>query len=209
LISLFGCASTGRVSGSKRIEGKQGIYHKVEKGETLWRIAQAYQIGMDELIGSNEIKDAARIEKDQLIFIPGAVEVKEIVFHQDDPDEEEFAWPIKGKVVGYYGKPQGKMITKGILIEPREEMLVAASRKGKVVFADYLAGYRYTVILDHRDGYYTVYSQNDKVLVDLDDLVFKGDPIAELGRAGGINRLYFEIRRNGLADNPLYYLPKL
>ena len=77
------------------------------------------------------------------------------------------------------------------------------------IFADHLMGYAYTVIVDHLDGYFSVYSQNIKLLVKLGDFVFKGDELARVGSNGKAPFLYFEIRKNGKADNPLYYLPRL
>jgi lipoprotein NlpD len=65
------------------------------------------------------------------------------------------------------------------------------------------------VIVYHLDGLSSVYAKNSKLLVKLGDAVSQGQPIAQAGQIGKTAYLHFEIRKNGLADNPLYYLPKL
>jgi len=122
-----------------------------------------------------------------------------------DLNSREFEWPIRGRVVGYFGDRKNGITTKGINIAANEGDRVLASRSGRVVFADYLSGYAYTVILDHEDGFLSVYSQNEKLSVKLGETVTKGMPISQVGSKG---HLYFEIRRNTLSENPLYYLPK-
>lgn len=195
-----------------------GTYHKVRKNETLWRIAKMYGVGVEEIIEANNIPNVAYIEVNQLLFIPGAGETRpspappvpsetpERVPYDSDPDS--FAWPLKGRVIKYFGERSQGRTQNGIAIAAREGERVSASRTGRVVFADYLAGYGYTVILDHLDGYYSVYSQNNRLLVGLNETVHKGRPVAEVGRAGDTAFLHFEIRKNNKSSNPLYYLPK-
>ena len=85
--------------------------------------------------------------------------------------------------------------------------MVKAARTGRVVFADYLSGYGYTVILDHLDGLYSVYARNSKLLVKLGELVLRNRNIAQIGRSGNLAYLHFQIRKKSIEDNPLYYLP--
>ena len=98
--------------------------------------------------------------------------------------------------------------SKGIDIKGSDGDAVKAARSGRVVFADELPGYGKTIILKHEDGYYSVYGNNAKLLVGLDDLVFKNKTISFIGETGDIAYLHFEIRRKSIEDNPLYYLPK-
>jgi lipoprotein NlpD len=186
-----------------------GIYHKVRKGETLWRIAQAYQVTIERIIEGNNIPDAAKIEINQLILIPGADEARRVAAPQTDVlvENDEFGWPLKGKVVSYFNGRKGGALNQGVDIQASEGAKVAASRSGRVVFADYLNGYGQTVMLDHRDGFYTVYSNNAKVLVTSGSQVRKGDTLALVGRMGSEPYLHFEIRKDHIASNPLYYLP--
>jgi len=183
-----------------------GVYHKVKVGETLWRIAKIYDISINDLIRANNILDAAQIEKNQLIFIPGAYEVREVIIDSED-SANEFIWPVQGEVARYFNQPDGNSVTKGIDIQAKPGEKVVASRTGRVAFADWLSGYGYTVILNHNDGYYTVYAHNAKLLVELGQMVIKKTPLAYLGSENDVAYLHFQIRQNELEDNPLYYLP--
>ena len=176
----------------------------MEQGETIWRISKAYNIPIDFIVESNKIPDVALIEQNQLIFIPGAESNIDIPV-EDALRKNEFSWPIKGKVVFYFNQREESHLSKGIGIRALEGATVRAAREGRVVFADYLTGYEHTVIIDHADGYHSVYSQNSKVLVDVGQYVLKDVPIAQVGRNGRLAFLHFEIRKNSRPDNPLYY----
>jgi murein DD-endopeptidase MepM/ murein hydrolase activator NlpD len=207
LFILTGCATTVHkpeqvvISGEETLP-KQGVYHKVKKGQTLWRIAKAYGIPVNEIIKSNNIPNVAQVEENQLIFIPGATVVKDIKV--EIVDQNDFIWPIKGRIVQYFHDTQDGEPSKGINIEADEGKPVKASRGGEVVFADYLSGYGKTVIIDHHDGYATVYAHTSKLFVNVGDLVPQSKEIANVG---DLAYLHFEVRKNSVGDNPLYYLP--
>ena len=185
---------------------RMGVYHKVKKGQTLWRIAKTYDVSISDIIGTNNIPNAAQLEENQLLFIPGAYAAKDIIFDRK-ASEDEFIWPINGKVVGFFHNKLGNHINKGINIRAQEGQIVRASKTGYVVFADDLPGYGKTVILGHTDGYYSVYGQNAEILVKLGALVVKNTPIGKIGRSERMAYLHFEIRKNAIEDNPLHYLP--
>ncbi|MBI4309516.1 MAG: peptidoglycan DD-metalloendopeptidase family protein [Candidatus Omnitrophica bacterium] len=186
----------------------EGVYHKVTKGQTLWRIAKAYGMPVEDIIKSNNIPDVAAIETDQLIFIPGAREAKQIAPRTPDEKAREFAWPVKGRVISYFNDRRGQSANRGLDIEANEGDAVKACREGIVVMADYMAGYGQTLMIDHGDGFITAYAQNRQLLSKLGDHVYKGDPIAEAGRTGGKTFVHFELRKGETALNPLYYLPQ-
>ena len=142
-----------------------------------------------------------------IIFIPGATEVKKIILHNSDINKDEFAWPLRGKILAFFNEAKGSHVNRGIDIQANGAEIVKAAREGSVVFADYLNGYGQTVVLDHLDGYCSVYSLNTKLLVKLGDHVYKGDPIGQIGENQRMAFLHFEVRKNRDADNPLYYLP--
>lgn len=187
-------------------KGRLGVYHKVKRGDTLWRIAKAYDVTMDEIIRSNRIPNVARVEENQLVFIPGVHSTKEITTGKEDR-ENSFLWPVRGKLIGYFHERKGDYFNKGIDIQAQEGAVVRAAHRGRVVFADYLTGYGYMVILDHADELYSVYARNDRLLVRLNDSVRQGQEIARLGRVDDTPYLHFEIRKRALEHNPLYYLP--
>lgn len=234
--SLSGCmtvdssGTSGGGSGAGVPRSQKGVYHKVQKKETLWRIAKTYQVDIDDIIRSNNIPNGAHLEENQLIFIPGADSVRDVDvplsntsasssrpspystsassnLNMTGPVKDDFGWPVPGRVVRSFGS-SGSYLNRGIAIETQEGQPVVASRQGKVVFADYLSGYYYTVVLDHLDGYFTVYGFNSKLAVNLGDTIAKGDKVAFAGKKGATPLLYFEIRRNAKAENPMYFLPK-
>lgn len=218
LIFLGGCASTEyhpmptpeseAASAQATSSQKIGVYHKVVAGQTLWQIAQIYGVNIQDIISSNNIPNGTSLEVGQLLFIPGATEVKNAAEPQEDNNKGQFIWPLHGKVVVYFDDPIGAAtLSHGIEIQGQPGDTVKAAREGDVVLADYMSGYGQTVMIDHKDGFISVYARNARLLVKLGDHVFKGDPIAEVGALGGRVVEHFEIRRGSQAMNPLYYLP--
>lgn len=212
---LTGCATTEyKPMGTPTVETatsaaqKLGVYHKVLRGQTLWQIAEAYGVNIKDIIDSNKIPNGTALEVGQLLFIPGAHAVQEISEHPVDNNKNAFIWPLKGKVVVYYDDPIGvASLSHGIDIQAQSGDSVQAVREGDVVLADYMSGYGQTVMIDHRDGYISVYAGNARLLVKLGDHVYKGDIIAEVGQIGNRVVEHFEIRHGSQATNPLYYLP--
>ena len=202
-----GCATVEELPIQKSSVPPQGIYHKVRPGETLWRIAKMYDANVDDIVAANNIPNVAHIEKNQLIFIPGAKTKKETPVEHVSAESLDFDWPLKGEIISYFGEQKDSWINNGINIKSDSGEKVTAARDGRVVFADHLSGYGETVILDHQDNFFSVYSQNATLLVKLDDFVVKGAPIAEVGKTNGAPYLHFEIRKNATTTNPLYYLP--
>ena len=68
-------------------ESSIGVYHKVDKGETLWRIAKTYDVSVADIVSSNNIPNVAQIEKNQLIFIPGATALRKVVIEEEERTE--------------------------------------------------------------------------------------------------------------------------
>lgn len=186
-----------------------GAYHRVLKGETLWRIAKTHNVEMEELVRLNRISDASAIEVDQLIFIP---EQKS----QPQPSivgaEDDFIWPLKGRVINFFNETDGNnMINKGINIDPQGSGRVLAARSGKAVFySDNFGSFGKTVIIEHADGICTVYARNKEVFIKPGDKVLKGALIGDVGSAGRDKEdyLHFEVREGHRPKNPLFYLPR-
>ena len=187
---------------------KVGVYHKVLRGQTLWQIAQAYGVTIKDIIDGNNIPNGSALEVGQLLYIPGAKEEQDISEHTVDNNKNAFIWPLKGKVVVYFDDLIGANThSRGIDIQAQPGDAVQAVREGDVVLADYMSGYGQTVMIDHHDGFISVYAHNGRVLVKLGDHVYKGDAIAEVGEIGNRAIEHFEIRHGSQAMNPLYYLP--
>lgn len=207
LVFLAGCATMPYPPGEVEKISTPGIYHEVGRGQTLWHISRIYDIKIEDIIKANRLPDASKIEVDQLIFIP---EAREDATYDTSKKSQSFIWPARGTVVSYFGSMKNMAKNKGIDMETREGANVLASRSGKVTFAsDRLKGYGKTIIIDHLDGFETVYAHNRNNLVKVGQRVNKGDVIAKSGKTGRAKRstLHFEIRRKHRPQNPFYYLP--
>ncbi len=115
-------------------------------------------------------------------------------------------WPVKGKVKRLFGKSRQAANLKwnGVLIPSAEGKEVKAISHGRVAYADWLRGYGMLVIIDHGDGYMTLYGYNQALYKETGDWVEEGEVIASVGRSGGQSKsgLYFEVRVKGQPSNP-------
>jgi len=115
-------------------------------------------------------------------------------------------WPVKGPFLAKYGnaKPQGDMKWKGVLISTDYGTPVKAVSHGQIAFSDWLQGYGFITIIDHGDGYMSLYGHNESLFKQAGDWVAAGEVIATSGDSGGQPKpgLYFEIRSRGKPVNP-------
>jgi murein hydrolase activator len=120
-------------------------------------------------------------------------------------------WPLSGNLLAGYGGtlPDGGS-SSGLLIGAPTGATVKAVANGKVVFADWMNGYGLILIIDHGNGYMSLYARNEALLRDAGDDVRRGDAVASVGSSGGAGppALYFELRRNGDPVNPNTWLQK-
>jgi murein DD-endopeptidase MepM/ murein hydrolase activator NlpD len=210
---LSGCATAPYQAPSAGIiPGRAGgIYHEVNSGDTLWRIAKTYGIEMSSIVRANGLSDASKINPGQRLFIPGAdTPLKVAAGAAAGFDRDYFTWPIEGEVVSYYGQKSGSARNKGIDIAARPGSNVRASKSGRVAFCnENFKGHGNIIIIDHLDDFFTVYSRNAQNLVKPGDLVQQNQTIALAGSGGREKEtgLHFEVRKRGRPQNPLYYLP--
>jgi septal ring factor EnvC (AmiA/AmiB activator) len=118
-------------------------------------------------------------------------------------------WPLSGTLLaGYGGTMPGGGTSSGLLIGASSGATVKAVANGKVVFADWMNGYGLILIIDHGNGYMSLYAHNEALLRDAGDDVKRGDAVASVGNSGNQSRpgLYFELRRNGQPVNPSTWL---
>ncbi len=121
-------------------------------------------------------------------------------------------WPTKGKLAHKFGqRKHGGIDWKGVLIEANEGNQVASVHNGQVVYADWLKGYGWVIVVDHGDGFMSLYGHTQTLLKDVGDMVRQGDVIALVGQSGGQanSGLYFEIRHKGRAVNPVKWCRRL
>ena len=113
--------------------------------------------------------------------------------------------PVEGRVRKLFGnRRQGQVRWKGIIIDGEEGDAVKSIASGKVLYADWLRGFGLVAIVDHGEGYMSVYGHNQALLKQAGDDVRRGENLALVGRSGGqaSPNLYFEIRHKGKALNP-------
>jgi septal ring factor EnvC (AmiA/AmiB activator) len=117
--------------------------------------------------------------------------------------------PASGEIQQLFGKRrQGQVRWKGIVVNSSEGSPVLAVQDGKVLYADWLKGFGLVTIVDHGEGYMTVYGRNQALLKQPGDPVLQGETIGLVGSSGGQASpgLYFEIRHKGKALNPKSWL---
>jgi murein hydrolase activator len=124
----------------------------------------------------------------------------------------KLAWPVTGRLAGEYGQPRegGTIKWNGVLIEASQGAPVRAIYRGRVAFADWLPGLGLLLVLDHGDGYMSLYGHNQSLLKEPGEWVSPGEAIAQVGDTGGQPRpaLYFEIRAQGEPVNPHEWIKK-
>lgn len=121
-------------------------------------------------------------------------------------------WPVAGKLSNRFGRSrnEGKMRWQGITIPANEGTVVKAIHHGRVVYADWLRGSGLLLIIDHGDGYMSLYAHNQSLLKDVGEWVTSDTPISTVGNSGGQDRhaLYFEIRNSGKPVDPAKWCQK-
>lgn len=116
-------------------------------------------------------------------------------------------WPVAGSLLAHYGSPRSEDARTrwdGVLIGASAGSPVCAIHGGRVVFAEWLRGSGLLVILDHGNGYLSLYGHNESLLKGAGDMVKAGEPIATVGTSGGqdMPALYFAIRQQGRPIDP-------
>jgi septal ring factor EnvC (AmiA/AmiB activator) len=119
-------------------------------------------------------------------------------------------WPVKGRLAQKFGSSQSEDIRDGVLIDANEGTEIQAVTRGKVVYAEWLRGYGLLIILDHGQGYMTLYAFNQSLYKKTGESVEAGDIIASVGQSGGRTQsgLYFGIRKKGVPVDPLEWCRK-
>lgn len=115
--------------------------------------------------------------------------------------------PVKGELLGRYGSPRSDsgLSWRGLFIQAPAGREVRAVAPGRIVFADWLRGFGNLLILDHGDGFMSLYGNNEALLGRIGDPVRGGDTIAIVGSSGGnpVPGLYFELRHQGKPFDPM------
>jgi murein hydrolase activator len=117
----------------------------------------------------------------------------------------KLTWPVTGHVVARFGDTRaGGVKWDGVLVATERGAPVKAVYQGRVIYADWLPGLGLLTIVDHGDGYMSLYGHNERLYKAVGEKVAAGDAIASAGDSGGSSRpeLYFEIRKGGKPVDP-------
>lgn len=194
-------------------ENQQQLAARKQKLEKLQAERSEALAGIKDEIGSDK-HELEQLEKDRLalqMLLDSMSDVMEqaptvdtdfsgIAQHREFASAKgQLSWPVKGKLL----KPADSR-WQGITIASREGSSVQAIFPGRVIFSDWFTGQGLLLIVDHGEGYWSLYGRNQSLLKNEGDSVIAGETIATVGNSGGQTEsaLYFEIRHNGKPSNP-------
>ncbi len=197
-----------------RVPSQKGVLHKTAEQETLPMLTALYNVPADRISSLNNIGPDCILVPGLEVFIPGA-KPKKI----SDKMASQFSLrgifssPLPGRITSGMGMrkhPVGGFRGRhtGIDLSAREGTSIAASAAGTVSQAgegEYIGKF---VMISHKDSYTTIYGHCSQILVPPGKTVKKGQIIAKSGQTGRVTgpHLHFEIRKNGVPQNPLKYL---
>jgi murein DD-endopeptidase MepM/ murein hydrolase activator NlpD len=193
-------------------EPPPGVFHQVRRGQTLYTIARTYGVPLPAITEANRLEDPGRIEAGALLFIPGAtapVEVAITLPPLPDGSGGRLMRPVEGPVNSGFGPRRNGRMHYGLDFGAASGSEVLAARDGVVLYAgNGYQGYGNLIILEHGDGYQTLYAHNRKLVAHAGDSVRAGDVIALVGASGNASgpHLHFEVRRNQHAVDPTPFL---
>jgi len=200
---------------------REGVYHPVERHQTLYRICKTYEVDINEVASLNGIADPGKIQVGQRIFIPGAKQLLEVGIYLDDVVRESLdkgkeklsnrlnlIWPIEGPCAEFFEENERRK-HQGIDIPSQLGTPIKASGPGVVLYSgNGIKGYGNVIILRHSEEFVSIYAHNQVNLVGEGRWVEKGEVIGKVGQTGRASgpHLHFEIRKNNKPIDPLPFL---
>ena len=136
-----------------------------------------------------------------------------VAFSSDQPFSRlkgSLRLPVAGELMNRFGAPRedGGLSWKGLFIRAAQGSPVKVIAAGQVVFSEWLRGFGNIIIIDHGEGYMSLYSNNESLYKQVGERVQPGDAIAAVGNSGGQPEpgLYFEMRHQSRPVNPLLWM---
>jgi murein DD-endopeptidase MepM/ murein hydrolase activator NlpD len=198
------------------IPNQDGLFHKVKKGDTLASIAEKYKTEVQRIHKANPDLDPDSLQVDMKIFVPGATPASSVFNLSDGRSSSRsqgFRWPVAGKINSPFGWRRHPITRKrnfhtGIDIRANTGRIIRAAKSGRVAYSGWMGGYGRVVVINHGNGYSTLYAHCSSLLVRKGHRVSSGQAIARVGSSGRTTgpHLHFEVRRNNKPINPLSVL---
>ena len=195
-----------------------------ERYAELTRLSEAQDRRQELLAGlrqrlaseGQEVERLAAQEKDLSRLIAELTTIlSDYPINSEDPFREHkgrLTWPVAGTLLHDFGQPRASSQLKwnGVVLAAPRGREVRSVYHGRVAFADWLAGLGLLVIVDHGEGFMTLYGYNETIIKNAGDWVAPGDVIATVGDSGGQSQasLYFELRRGTQPLNPRDWVTK-
>jgi murein DD-endopeptidase MepM/ murein hydrolase activator NlpD len=177
-----------------------GTYVNLKKGDTVSGICKKYEVELTDLVNANPGVDIAGLHIGDKLFIPGSAALAQLF---------RFGWPVHGRISGRYGMRlhpvyRRRMMHTGLDIAAPYGTSIRAALQGRVIFVGWKGGYGNTVIIEHPNGYETLYGHCSKLLVSRGQTVKKGERIAKVGSTGVSTgpHVHFEVKKAGKRTNP-------
>jgi murein DD-endopeptidase MepM/ murein hydrolase activator NlpD len=193
---------------------QKGVIHTTGTGDSLWSIANAYHVEIAAILQANG-KSNEDLSLGEDLFIPGGKKPKEeerVLARADTSvsrgSSNRFSWPTQGELTSPFGHRWGRN-HDGIDLANDVGTPVRAARSGRVSYSGWSSGYGRVVMIEHDQGYTTVYGHLSESFVAEGQYVKVGQSIAAMGNTGYSTgpHLHFEVRKNGTPINPYNVLP--
>ena len=206
--------------------------HVVKRGDTLYSISRKYRTDIFTVSRFNNLQNVNQIYTNQKLIIPDHLKKKKVAsnFKKKEPKKvkkiiakkidkkkktykqnfnENFIWPVKGKIISKYGSNDPGFFNDGINIESVSGKDVKASSGGEIVYSgNEIPGYGNLILIKHSKNWITAYAHLQEIYKKKGTLVKKGESIGAIGNSGNVKipQLHFEIRKGKEAVDPLKYL---
>ena len=221
-VTVSNLLASNRLFGGEQLQPGQvlyasdeGIVHVIQSGQTLTDISRSYAIPVETLSEANDLTDRSMIFAGDRLLIPGATTSfwnNVVVLSNGVPSR--FIWPLEGEVVSQYGPRIHPVLGHaenhdGIDLDVPEGTTVRAAAGGDVFFYGEEPGYGNLLIIEHDDGFYSLYGHLADSFVFVGQYVEMGQAVAQSGNTGISSgpHLHFELRNREYPIDPERYLP--
>ena len=201
--------------GEVLVASRDGVLHLIKQGQTLTDIAVTYAVPKETIAEANDISVNQTIFAGDRLLVPTSTDTyweNVVILSRGIPSR--FVWPLSGEVVSEFGWREHPVLGErhhhdGIDVNVPEGTLVHAAASGRVFFYGDQPGYGNVLILEHADGYYTMYGHLASSFVEQGRFVEVGQGVAQSGNTGISSgpHLHFEIRNGEFPIDPRRYLP--